>query len=203
MKTVKAIFRQLLNWFLQGLLFFLPIGLSVYLVYICFVFVDRLLKSYIAEQLGVNIPGLGVVAVVALFIVLGAVGQTVIAAPFKALIEKIFTRTPILQSVYTSIKDFFQAFVGKEKKFTSPVLVVIDVTSKVEKLGFITQKDLSLLERKEKVAVYCPHAYNFSGELFIVPIENVTPLKLSASDVMKFAVTGGVTNLAEGEETDR
>ena len=39
----------------------------------------------------------------------------------------------------------------------------------LEKLGFITQEDVSKLGVEgDKVAVYFPHSYNFSGELFIV-----------------------------------
>ena len=67
--------------------------------------------------------------------------------------------------------------------------------SGLEKLGFITQKDLSKLGIEGKVAVYLPHSYNFSGNLYIVPIENVTPIDASASESMKFIVSGGVTEL--------
>jgi uncharacterized membrane protein len=62
-----------------------------------------------------------------------------------------------------------------------------------EKLGFMTQEDLKDLEIKEKVAVYCPHSYNFSGELFIVPANDVRPLDIPPAEAMKFIVSGGMT----------
>ncbi len=49
----------------------------------------------------------------------------------------------------------------------------------------------ALASRPDLVAVYCPHSYNFSGELFLVPKENVTFLELPSSEVMKFVVSGG------------
>ena len=52
-----------------------------------------------------------------------------------------------------------------------------------------------------KVAVYLPHSYNFSGNLFIVPANQVTPIDASASDVMKFIVSGGVTKLKKTTKT--
>ena len=67
--------------------------------------------------------------------------------------------------------------------------------STLEKLGFLTEDDLSLLGEKDKVAVYFPHSYNFSGELLIVPREFVTPVNLNPSDVMKFIVSAGITDL--------
>jgi uncharacterized membrane protein len=90
------------------------------------------------------------------------------------------------------------AFVGKDKKFTEPVLVKVNKDSELEKLGFITQHDLSRLGiEKGKVAVYLPHSYNFSGNLFIVPARNITPIDASPTEVMKFIVTAGVTAIPE------
>ncbi|NJK97636.1 MAG: DUF502 domain-containing protein [Bacteroidales bacterium] len=88
-----------------------------------------------------------------------------------------------------------EAFVGKEKKFNQPVLVKVNTISELEKLGFITESDLSDLGIKDKVAVYFPHSYNFSGELFIVPVNQITQLDVPAGNLMKFIVSGGVTKM--------
>jgi uncharacterized membrane protein len=88
-----------------------------------------------------------------------------------------------------------EAFVGKEKKFNQPVRVKVNLISDLEKLGFITESDLSDLGIKDKVAVYFPHSYNFSGELFIVPVSQITPLDVPAGVLMKFIVSGGVTKM--------
>ena len=64
----------------------------------------------------------------------------------------------------------------------------------MERLGFITQHDLSGLGiSSEKVAVYLPHSYTFSGNLVIVPVANITALNTNSTEVMKFIVTAGVT----------
>lgn len=47
------------------------------------------------------------------------------------------------------------------------------------------------------MAVYLPHAFNWSGNLYIVPARNVTPLDARAADVMKFVVSGGVSQVDE------
>jgi uncharacterized membrane protein len=84
--------------------------------------------------------------------------------------------------------------VGKEKKFTEPVLVKVNTISNLEKLGFLTNRDLQRIGIKdEKVAVYFPHSYNFSGELFIVPVEHISPVNVETGEAMKFIVSGGVS----------
>jgi uncharacterized membrane protein len=95
--------------------------------------------------------------------------------------------------VYSAFNDLFSAFVGKEKKFNQPVLVKVNLSSDLEKIGFITEQNLALLGEKDKVAVYFPHSYNFSGELFIVPKANIKPINISSSDVMKFVISAGLT----------
>lgn len=67
--------------------------------------------------------------------------------------------------------------------------------SNLEKLGFITEEDLSKLDEKGKVVVYFPHSYNFSGELFIVPKNQVRSIDVNPADLMKFIVSGGATGI--------
>ena len=69
----------------------------------------------------------------------------------------------------------------------------VNLNSDLEKLGFITEENLLLLDEKDKVAVYFPHSYNFSGELFIVPRVNIKNVDINSSDVMKFIVSAGLT----------
>ena len=190
-------FRKLVNYFLQGLLYIIPLGITIFILYALFGFVDGLLRSSIHDLFGIYIPGLGLVIILFLITLLGFIGQTVIAQPVKNRVKAMLEQTPFLQTIYTGIKDFVEAFLGKEKRFTHPVLVKVNRSAGMEKIGFVTRTDLSDLNIKDKVAVYFPHSYNFSGELFIVPSENITPLDMSSKDAMKFVVTGGITRIKE------
>ena len=88
------------------------------------------------------------------------------------------------------------AFVGNKKRFNQPVLVTINKENNIQQLGFVTQKSLKELDIKEGVvAVYIPMSYSVSGNLIIVPADNVTPIKASPTEVMKFIISGGVTEL--------
>jgi len=100
---------------------------------------------------------------------------------------------PLIRTIYNAVKDLVGAFVGKKKSFSQPVLVKLSNDTAIEKLGFITSEDLSELGLDStKIAVYLPHSYAFSGNLFIVDRRNVTPINAKSADVMKFIVSGGV-----------
>ena len=184
--------KKLVYYFLQGILYIAPIGVTAYIIYLVFSFVDNLLKETLVELLDIYIPGLGLVIVIVILILIGLIGQTIIARPFKVLFKKFMGRIPLLKVIFSAFNDLFSAFVGKARKFNRPVLVLVNPISNLEKLGFLTEDDLSLIDEKEKVAVYFPHSYNFSGELFIVPKEQVRPIDLNPAEVMKFIVSAGV-----------
>jgi uncharacterized membrane protein len=97
----------------------------------------------------------------------------------------------------------FSAFVGKEKRFNKPVRVLVNPAANIEKLGFLTEDDMSKLDEKGKVAVYFPHSYNFSGELFIVPADQVKPVNIDPVQMMKFIVSAGVSGWEENENENK
>ncbi|MCB0600539.1 MAG: DUF502 domain-containing protein [Saprospiraceae bacterium] len=191
--------KKLINYFFQGLVFIAPLAITGYIIYMVFDVTDQFSRDLISRFFDVHIPGAGVLTMILFLVLIGYLGQTIVARPLINLVQNFISRTPILRDIYSALKDFIAAFVGKERKFNIPVLVLVNPVTQLEKLGFLTEQDLSVLELKDKVAVYFPHSYNFSGELFIVPREQVRVLDLPAGEVMKFVVSGGVSGLSKHE----
>ncbi len=193
---MKKTFNRFLVYFLQGLLFIAPLAITGYAIWWILVQIDNLLTPWITQLLGFRIPGLGLILMICFITLIGILGSSILFKPLLNHLDRLVSRAPVVKVLYSSIKDFMSAFVGKDKKFTEPVLVLINEELQMEKLGFITQKDLSSLGiDQQKVAVYLPHSYNFSGNLFIVPAKNVKPLDASPMEVMKFIVSAGVTSV--------
>lgn len=186
--------KRILGYFFSGLLLIVPITVIIYVVYSLFIFLDTLLPF--------KIPGLGVITLVIGITVLGYLGSSFIALPIRRWANQLLDRLPLIKTIYTAITDLLSAFVGQKKSFSRPVLVKLSYSNDIEKLGFITNDDLSTLGiTPGKIAVYLPHSYNFSGNLFIVPKENVTPIEAPTAEVMKFIVSGGVTDIGHKDES--
>lgn len=189
--------NKLARYFFQGLLLISPVAITIYAIVVLFEFIDGLLLQYVTDFFGFKIPGLGLVIVLTSITLIGLLGSSILIKPILNSIDKFISQAPLVKIIYTSIKDFISAFVGKEKKFTEPVLVKISHDSDLEKIGFITQHDLSTLGIEDgKVAVYLPLSYTFSGNLCIVPVANIKPLNANPTEVMKFVVSAGVTTVA-------
>ncbi|MCB0485560.1 MAG: DUF502 domain-containing protein, partial [Flavobacteriaceae bacterium] len=128
--------KKLVNYFLQGLLYIAPLGITAYIIYAIFNFTDNILQELIITYFDVKIPGLGVLSLIVILIIVGFLGRTFIADPIKAVFTQLIERVPLLKFVYKAFNDLFSAFVGKEKKFSKPVLVKVNLNSDLEKLGF-------------------------------------------------------------------
>ena len=187
--------KKLTSYLLQGLLYLAPITITIYVFYLAFDFSDNLSQEVLSQLIGREIPGLGILVMLLLLTLLGYLGQTIIARPFKVFFSKIIRTIPLLELIYSAIKDFFSAFVGKDKKFNKPVMFKINPGDSARRIGFITNEKLEAFGAKELVAVYVPFSYTFTGETYLVSKEAITPIDAPASEVMKFLVAGGVAEV--------
>ena len=139
---------------------------------------------------------LAVIIICFLVIIIGYLGSILISTPINTIFKKILKKAPLVQTIYTSIKDLMQTFVGDKKGFSEPVLVKVYENSTIERIGFVTSEDIKSLNIKDgKVLVYMPHSYAISGQLFVVDKKDVKRIDCSASEVMKLVVSGGVTEI--------
>jgi uncharacterized membrane protein len=183
--------KKLFTYFIQGLLLVAPLGITVYIVYRVFMFTDGLLSTYLVEHFNIKTPGLGILIIFVFLVLLGMVGETILAV--KKIINRILTKTPFLKLIYSSINDLFSAFIGKERKFHRPVMVLINKENNLWKIGFVTHDVPIKVDNNEVVTVYCPFSYAFSGEIFFVPASSIQPLSIPPAEAMKFIVSGGVS----------
>ena len=185
--------KKVIKYFLQGLLYVVPLWATAFVLYKSFVFLDGLI--------GFAVPGLGILLILVAITIIGFIGTFLITLPITVFIERLLKRAPLIKLIYTSVQDVVSAFLGKKKGFNKPVVVKLYEASEVKRIGFITSESMKQLGMGEdEVAVYVPHSYAFSGQLFFVPESYVTPIDANATDVMKFIVSGGVTNIEDGEK---
>jgi uncharacterized membrane protein len=175
--------KNLLGYFIKGLLVFVPAALTVTII----VWVIRAFDGL----LNLPIPGLGSAIAVAIITLIGFLASNYFGNKFFALIDQVFIRLPVVKLLYAAIKDFTNALAGEKRSFDKPVLVEI-ISGGPKVLGFITREDLSMFALSEHVAVYLPQSYNFAGQVLIFPSDRVNPLDIESSKVMAFIVSGGV-----------
>lgn len=180
------------NYFLKGLLYIVPIAAVGGVLVYSYV----LLNGIIGFMLPGNWKYLGIIPLIIAITLIGYIGSAIITSPINSLFQGLLSRAPLFKTIYSSVKDLMNTFVGEKKGFTSPVLVKVYENSTIERIGFITSEDLDLLNIDGgKVLVYLPHSYAISGQLFVIEKKYVKAMDAPPAEVMKLVISGGVTEI--------
>lgn len=181
--------KRLAGYFFQGLIFSVPITITVYVFYIIFTKIDGLL--------GLPIPGAGFFMTIILVTFIGFLASNIFTKKVLTLIDRVFNKVPLIRLLYTATKDLLSAFLGDKRSFEKPVFVALLPGANVKVIGFITKESLVSWGMVNEVVVYLPQSYNFAGQIIVVPKEQVTIINASSSEVMAFIVSGGVTGIKQ------
>jgi len=198
-----SFWRGLIKYFMQGLLYLVPITVTIWVIVFAFNYLDNLVKPYETEYLGYEIPGLGLLILALIIVFIGYLGSTIIFNPLISFIERMINRAPLIKDIYSAIKDLLSAFVGSKKKFNSPVLVTMNETG-LKRIGFVTREKMMQMNIPEGyMVVYLPFSYGVMGTVIIVKKEMVEKIEESSTNVMKFIVSGGVTEMDEDKKISK
>lgn len=190
---------KLFQYFLQGLLIIAPVTITVYAIYAIVSSIDSLIPLFTeTDQQGrvyVRNYGLGFLLIIAAICLVGYFSSFFIKLRMFSLFDSWLEKAPGIRFIYSTVKDFFEAFAGEKKKFNRPVLANID-DNDVWRVGFITQASIHDFGFDGYVAVYIPASYSIAGSVFLLPAVRVKPItNMDATEAMKFAISGGVTAL--------
>ncbi|UIR56913.1 DUF502 domain-containing protein [Sphingobacterium sp. SRCM116780] len=196
---LSKLVRAFLNYLIRGTLVVVPLAGAIFLIVWIVASVDSALNLtglFLQDETGhpLYIPGIGILTVILILVLAGIIFTNFVTDPIKNWLNHQINRIPLLNTLYSSIKDFTEAFVGDAKKFNVPVLVKVNEIG-VSKIGFLTQTDLSKINLADEVVVYFPYSYSFAGQVVVVKSSLVTKLNMSATDAMKLVVSGGVSGL--------
>ncbi|MGB0356809.1 MAG: DUF502 domain-containing protein [Cytophagales bacterium] len=161
-----------------------------------------LLKRYINHGIVDKIEWLKCIPFINLLLVaiplalFGFFTSTVFIRSGVRLMERIIVKVPLLNLLYSYVKESTAGFLGK---FNKPVVVTFNTELGIKKLGFIIQEELCHLQleksKKRTIAVYIPHSYAFSGELFFFPADKVNRLQITTVEAWKMILSGGLAEI--------
>jgi uncharacterized membrane protein len=134
---------------------------------------------------------LAVVLTVALFYAVGRFTSEVVGRQMFGLFEASLDRLPLVNKIYTSVRQAVDTLMGKNK--TGQRVVLIDFPMVGQKaIGFLTHIIADETTGRPIAAVLVPQAINPSSSyLQFVPMEHVTETDLTMEQAMSMLMTGG------------
>lgn len=175
------------GYFGRGLLVFVPTVGTLYSVW--------LVLSWLDGMIGVPIPGLGLVVTLLIIVLVGFLVSNVIGQAAVSTFENAIKNLPVVSLLYSSLKDLLGAFVGDKKSFDRPAVVTLDEAGRVRVFGFVTCDKFDDIRLQGMCAIYLPQAYNFAGNVLIVPKTSIDFVDADPAQFMAFIVSGGVSEM--------
>ena len=194
-------YGKLLQYFLQGLLILAPVAITLYALFFIVTSIDSWIPifSHVDEtgQVRVQNYGLGFIVIIFAVVSIGYFSSFFITGRIVSFLDRFMQKAPGIKHIYSTTRDFVEAFAGDKKKFTQNVLANVDDTD-VWRLGFITRDDMTDFGLEDYVAVYLPMSYSVAGNVYIIPRSRIKPIEnITSAQTMKFAVSGGVTDIPD------
>ncbi|MFO8052542.1 MAG: DUF502 domain-containing protein [Candidatus Omnitrophota bacterium] len=196
-----SLLGYLRRYFIAGIATLLPVIVTAFIIRIVFRFTDKFagkyINSYLVDNYGYSIPGLGFIATILFFMIVGLISSHFIGRKVIPFFEKLFIKIPVVASIYPSLKRLSDFLFGSSQKHKFKKVVLVPYPSpKSYSLGFVTNEDLGDLEGKvedQLVTVFVPIAPTpFSGFILFVPKKEVKFLNISVDVAIRCIVSGGV-----------
>ena len=190
------------RYLVAGILVWLPIGASLWVVGFLFHLADKTLlllplpPGYQPQGLmGLALPALGAVSVFVVIVLTGILATNLIGRRLLIWGEELLHHVPIIGSVYGGVKSFAESVFSQSNSFRKVVMVEYPRAG-VWSLGFLTAEDVPEVSQKTgepHACVYISAALNATGGvLAILPRRQIVALEMSVDAAMKMIITCGV-----------
>lgn len=183
--------NTLKNYFFLGVLVIMPIAVTVLVLVWIFTSVDNVLQPIITSAWGITIPGLGIIAMVVVIFLTGAIVSSTMGRRLFNYSGALLLRIPIVKPIYTTIRQILEIFSPQGKAGFRQVVLVEFPMQGTRTIGFITNESFDS-DGEKLLHVFVPTAPNpTSGFLQMMKEERVTRTDISIDDALKMIVSVG------------
>jgi uncharacterized membrane protein len=200
--------RRIQQYFVTGLLVWLPMGITVWILLWLMGMLDGIFLAILglADALipGIhglverarNIPGLGVILVVVVIFSTGVFVANMFGQWWVSQWDKLMTRIPVVRSIYTSVKQVGDPLFSGSGHAFSKALLIQYPRQGAWTIACLTGKpggEVASHLVGDYVSVYVPTTPNpTSGFFLMVPRADVVELKMSVDEALKYVISMGV-----------
>ncbi len=193
--------RAIRNYLVAGLLIWIPIVITVWVIRFIAGILDQSLvlipRPWRPEEIfGMYIPGLGVILSLLLLLLTGLLVRHLFGERMVEAVERLVRRIPVIGSVYGGAKSFSETVLTDKGDSFKKVVMVEFPRQGVHSIGFVTSdqlKEAQVKTARHVISVFVPTTPNpTTGFLILVPRSEVIEMDMSVDEAFKMLFTLGV-----------
>lgn len=192
--------KRLRNYFISGLLFWIPLGLSIVVIKFFLELIDNLIpEQYLPSiilEISRVIPGSGVILVLLVIIVTGVLVSNFIGRKLLRIWNKLLNKIPGFRGIYNALKQLSDTVFSPSGKSFKKALLIEYPRKGLWTIAFQTGDYHGEIEEKigkEIVNIYVPTTPNpTSGFFIMLPKNDIIELDMSVDDAFKLIISTGV-----------
>jgi uncharacterized membrane protein len=198
----KGLFLRLRNYFLTGIIVVAPIGITFWLAWQAFNFVDNNVKPLIPVRynpetyLPFGIPGLGILVTIVVLTLIGAFAANFLGRILMRQGEYLVDRMPVIRNVYGALKQIFETVLKQSSTSFRQVVLIEYPRRGLWAIAFITgvtEGEVQHNTEDELINVFLPTTPNpTSGYLLFVPRKELVLLTMTVEEGIKMVISGGI-----------
>ena len=208
--TLKTIGSLIRTYLLTGVFMLIPAAITLYIIYFIFQFSDGILGGALAERIGYQIPGMGLILTALICLLVGMIAQNYVGKRIIKGIDASMEKIPVVKSLYTGIKQVGNVIMQQNKSEFKRVVLLEYPKADCWALGFVTADFMYPIndERvaKNLVSIFVPTTPNpTSGFLLIISKDKIVDLNIDIEIAMKIVISGGLVQankLIENNEAE-
>jgi len=196
--SLRGIFRR---YFVAGILFFAPIGITLWAIFWIVGYLDRLLLPRVLGWLGVSdppvLPLVGALFTLIVILMLGVVARHLLPSQITRRFTKQLDEIPIAGSIYGAVRQLFEAIFqsGAGSRFNRVVLIEYPRKG-LWALAFTTGEARGIVQDvtpEKMINCFVPTTPNpTSGFYLLVPEPEVQDIDLTVEEAFKLVMSAGL-----------
>ena len=191
---------RLRNYLISGLLFWIPLILTIIVIKFFLEFVDGLIpQEYLPEaifNLDTSIPGSGIILLFLIILITGILVTNILGRRLVALWEKLLNRIPGFRNIYNILKKVSDTVLNTSSQSFKKAFLIQYPSKGIWVIAFQSgdyRGEAESIIGEETINLFVPTTPNpTSGFFVLIPKKDAFELDISVEDAFKLVISAGV-----------
>ncbi len=191
---------RLRNYLISGLLFWIPLILTIIVIKFFLEFINSLVpQEYLPEaifNLDTSIPGSGIILLFLIILITGILVTNILGKRLVALWEKLINRIPGFRNIYNILKKVSDTVLNTSSQSFKKAFLIQYPSKGIWVIAFQSgdyRGEAESIIGEETINLFVPTTPNpTSGFFILIPKKDVFELDISVEDAFKLVISAGV-----------